>query len=39
MKKTDVGRGVILKLLLLTTYIHFLKNILQKCQQNVLNKV
>ena len=40
-EKTDVGRGVILKLLLLTTYIyiHFLKNLLQKCQQNVHNKV
>ena len=25
MKKTDVGRGVILKYLLLTTYIHFFK--------------
>ena len=26
MKQTDVGRGVILKYLLLTTYIHFKKN-------------
>ena len=39
MKQTDVGRGVILKQLLLTTYIHYLKSILQKYQQNVLNKV